>query len=261
MRILILGRAKKISMLNKNVELKNCLEKVYLFPNDPRKNAELFRLIESTDLKKELADEFLILFYLNGKSFDDELAKVKNKKVKVKLNEIEKSEIKECLAFLKKHFQYAITLKINPKKYAINEYRNFEFEIIDNKILFKNFEDIAKSNFINSSTDLFLDFVITKNKDLRIGYKHYYLSNESSFVYGAGRLHINSSGEILNIDNYSGHYHANKKDLMNSVYLLREINLKIKNISYMNFHFLESTSLNYHKKPIAKKSQVNKSLF
>ena len=86
MRILILGRAKKISMLNKNVELKNCLEKVYLFPNDPRKNAELFRLIESTDLKKELVDEFLILFYLNGKSFDDELAKVKNKKVKVAFN-------------------------------------------------------------------------------------------------------------------------------------------------------------------------------
>ena len=248
-------------MLNRNVELKSWLEKAHLFPNDPGNNAELFRLIESTDLKKELIDEFLILFYLNGKSFDDELAKVKNKKVKVKLNEVEKSEVKECLAFLKKHFQYAITLKINPKKYVIREYKNFEFEIVDKKILFKNFKDIVKSNFVNSSTDIFLDFVITKSKNLKIGYKHYYLSDESSFVYGAGRLHINSSGKIINVDNYSGHYHSNKKDLMNAVSLLKDMRLEVENFTYINFYFIESTSLNYHKKPIAKKLRVNKSLF
>jgi len=209
-------------------DLEKELNKAYLFPNDPKENAKLFAIMTQTNLEKNLLNDFLNLFCSNGELFFQELKKYETKK-QLKIKESEKLKIKKCLEFLKKHFNYAITLKVRPEKYKINQFKNFEFTINNKKILFEKID----MNLKNCT----YDFVITKEKQLKIGHKHYFLSEESSFVYGAGRLEISPDGQILNVDNYSGHYHPDKKDLMNAIYFLKNMDLEINKFTYINFCF------------------------
>lgn len=67
-------------------------------------------------------------------------------------------------------------------------------------------------NKIFQNTKDQLDFIIDKNKKLIIGYDHGYLSNEHSFVLGAGT--IGRTDSSYRITNRSGHYMPdNKKDM------------------------------------------------
>lgn len=220
-----------------NAELDKSLKKAYLFPNDPKKNASLAKALSQTNINKNLLNEFLILFYSNGESFDKEFKKIPVGRIE-KIDQNKILEIQECLKFLKKHFQYAITLKIKPKMQTIvNEFRIFNFEISNKKILFQNFKEVIKAHAVNNQDTVLLDFVITKEKELKLGYKHYLLSEESSFVYSAGRMQISKNGKIINVDNYSGHYHSNEKELMNAVSLLKDMGLEVEKFTYINFYF------------------------
>lgn len=71
-----------------------------------------------------------------------------------------------------------------------------DYKIIDKYILFHN----------SSYYGQLLDFIIDQNYKLILGDFHLYLADNSEWVYGAGRMRINTNGIICYIDNWSGHY-------------------------------------------------------
>lgn len=71
-----------------------------------------------------------------------------------------------------------------------------------------------------------LDFVIMPDKELRIGLKHYWMADEASFVYGAGRMIISPEGDVEYIDNHSGHYIPNPDQFQQTLNLLEYLNIK-----------------------------------
>jgi hypothetical protein len=86
---------------------------------------------------------------------------------------------------IRKHIRYKIEHRINDKKI----------------ILFKN-------EYYN----LFLDFIIDLNYNLVLGDYHLFLSDDSDYVQGAGRIIINNKGNITKLDNKSGHYKPSLND-------------------------------------------------
>lgn len=101
------------------------------------------------------------------------------------------------------------------------------FKIIDGKIIFYYKE------FFNKN----LDFVIDKNKVLKIGLSHEFLG-ENQEVYSAGTLVVNSYGYIVEITNTSGHYKPNLENLLYTYDLLENfLNLSFSKIKAVNNTF------------------------
>ena len=63
------------------------------------------------------------------------------------------------------------------------------------------------------------------DKELRIGLKHYWMSDEASFVYGAGRMIVSQEGNVEYVDNHSGHYIPNPDQFQQSLNLLSYLNI------------------------------------
>ena len=81
---------------------------------------------------------------------------------------------------------------------------HIDFEIQDDKFL----QEGEPLNFQG-------DYVILLNGELRIGDSHYYLSERAKQVLSAGCIDI-ENGKITYLDNWSGHYSPNKKDLIDA---------------------------------------------
>lgn len=77
-----------------------------------------------------------------------------------------------------------------------------DYKIIDRHILFQD----------NSYYGQLLDFIIDQKYKLILGDFHLYLADNSEWVYGAGRIKINTKGYIYYIDNWSGHYQPSAKE-------------------------------------------------
>lgn len=76
-----------------------------------------------------------------------------------------------------------------------------------NKIVFQY------NNFFNQQ----IDYVITPEKEFRLGIGHLKISDKSDFLIGAGRIIVNNYGYIIYIDNKSGHYRPKIENLKLSI--------------------------------------------
>lgn len=75
------------------------------------------------------------------------------------------------------------------------------------------FEKVEYKTLLDVEDTLY-DFIINENGELMIGRGHYKLNRKSHKLYFAGRLKIRN-GLIYYIDNDSGHYVPQEKDLNN----------------------------------------------
>jgi hypothetical protein len=72
----------------------------------------------------------------------------------------------------------------------------------------------------------FVDFVITKQGELRLGRGHHKLASDGKDdLIGAGEVFINSNGKIDLINNNSGHYRPNQSQLFQQSAILKESGL------------------------------------
>ncbi len=83
--------------------------------------------------------------------------------------------------------------------------------IIDNRL-------IIASSFRN----IWLDFVVTINGELKIGKGHYKLAQKATAVIMAGELLINDEGLIAAINNNSGHYQPSSYSFLKFIECLAE---------------------------------------
>jgi len=79
-----------------------------------------------------------------------------------------------------------------------------KFEIKDNIILVDN----QPANFAD-------DYVILLDGELRFGKGHYYLSEYADVVMNAGRVGV-ENGQIVYLNNWSGHYRSTKNDVIDA---------------------------------------------
>ncbi len=101
------------------------------------------------------------------------------------------------------------------------------FKIFDGKIVFDYKE------FFNKN----LDFVIDKNKTLKIGLGHEFLGKHDE-VYSAGTVFVNNYGYVVELTNRSGHYRPNLENLLYTYDLLKDsLNLSYSKIKAVNNTF------------------------
>lgn len=150
---------------------------------------------------------------------------------KQELTEQELVVYNECQEFIKKHEYNAIPLVIHAR------YLFYRDSVIDEKDGSKRIDCLIKDKKLllgdaiwdtsgwNAKYDL-LDFVIMPDYELRIGIKHFWMADESTFVYGAGRMIVSREGDVEYIDNHSGHYTPSEEQFQKSLKLLDYLNIK-----------------------------------
>ena len=144
-------------------------------------------------------------------------------------SEEEKKDYDECKAFLDLHKESCISLA----QHARHPF--YRQSILDSK----EHSQVLKYNIDNDKIFLeanqdwlwdirfqLLDFVIMSDKELRIGLKHYWMSDEASVVYGAGRMIVSQEGNVEYVNNHSGHYIPNPDQFQQSLNLLSYLNIK-----------------------------------
>jgi hypothetical protein len=83
-----------------------------------------------------------------------------------------------------------------------------------------------------------LDFVIiAENGTFRLvlGSEHSGLTHGRAWVFGAGRLIFDRSGNAIAIDNQSGHYLPTRENLLRSVDFMRDHNVLSRHAVDVNF--------------------------
>ena len=141
---------------------------------------------------------------------DDEVAYNVFSRIDInELNEQDSEKYLQCKKFVEHHRPYSMSLALYARHelydiYNLQEEQSIviDYDVEDGKIKLK-----SNSAWLWDMKRQLLDYVITKEKELIIGTKHYWMCNKASFVYGAGRLIISDKGDIEYIDNHSGHYH------------------------------------------------------
>lgn len=147
-----------------------------------------------------------------------------------------------------------IDTKINEKieNYILNFYETKEKKIIKKRfhVFKKNFHKVkfcvldGKLLLERNYKSNIYDFVINQNKELIIGCKHNFLCECDAWVYSTGRLKLDSCGNILEIDNWSGHFCPTAEEFNDSLALFKELNININNCkkNVMNFNYSEFVS-------------------
>lgn len=127
-----------------------------------------------------------------------------------RFSESEKQKHGECVQFVSRHAEYAICLALyarNPffipnQKALRASSQRLNCKTEGGKLLLSRKNEQQATHI---TKDL-LDFIVTTERKLLIGLKHYWLADEATFVYGAGRLIVSQDGAVEYIDNHSGHY-------------------------------------------------------
>ena len=157
---------------------------------------------------------------------------------KTAFTEKEHADWNECNKFIQKHKRYAICP--NPfarhplysigirAKVAHEQSCGINYEVKGDRIFLINARDYRGHDI----SDGLIDYVITPDRDLRLGQKHYWLAEGHTFVYGAGRLMVSDTGVVSYIDNHSGHFTPSNEAFTRSLELLSD--LKIKHVNYIN---------------------------
>lgn len=162
---------------------------------------------------------------------DDELSNQAFDKIDTSgFNEQELKDYNDCKNFINNNKESCISLAQHARHPF---YRQSILETKEiSQVLKYNIDDKGKI-FLEASKDWvwdirfqLLDFVIMPNKELRIGLKHYWMADEASFVYGAGRMIISQEGDVEYADNHSGHYIPNPKQFKQTLNLLSYLNIK-----------------------------------
>jgi hypothetical protein len=78
--------------------------------------------------------------------------------------------------------------------------REIKFEVKNGALVNKQNGQILKTNGEE------IDFVITVNNELKIGYKHQTLSGGNEPILAAGQMRVDENGKILKISDATGHY-------------------------------------------------------
>ena len=145
------------------------------------------------------------------------------------LNEQELEDYNNCKEFVDKHRDNCICLGIHARhpfyRQSIEENKPYSVRMtykIDQDRIFLNFDE----NWDWDCRHNLLDFVLMPDKELRIGFKHYWMADEATFVYGAGRMMISPEGSIEYIDNHSGHYLPNADQFRQTLNFLSYLDIK-----------------------------------
>jgi len=85
--------------------------------------------------------------------------------------------------------------------------KKYLYDIVDNRIIFDN-GDLYNQN---------IDFIITEDYDLMLGFGHYKLNKKDKTLLMAGEMIVDDYGRIKYINNNSGHYQPSKKEFKNFV--------------------------------------------
>lgn len=187
MGVLKVGVNKPPALLN----LEQVIEYLYKYPSDP------FALSSFKDLQKTEADK------------------------------VDENKVKDCQLFLEKHAKHAICLA------KIKRYPFHRYEILDSlNNAFCIQADVKDGKLVTRPDDtprdyrkIMLDFVVTKEGNILLGMKHYWMCEEQTFVYASGRLILNGSGGIEYIDNYSGHYPNDEKQFIHSMRFFESVKI------------------------------------
>lgn len=123
-----------------------------------------------------------------------------------------------------------ISLKSN---YAPREIKSIlEYEIKEGLIHFKDREKLNITHFSKISL-ITVDFIIDEQKNLVLGYEHYFLSNQAKHVMGAGTLILDTKGALKIITNYSGHYKPSAEESINLKNMIEEKGIDISSAEFV----------------------------
>jgi len=92
------------------------------------------------------------------------------------------------------------------------------------------------------------DFVINKNNELKLGCKHNYLADYDAWVFGAGRIKIDEFGNVLEIDNFSGHFLPTEKQFYSFLKFFEKNNIQINDAKITVFRNKNTILKNCHTK-------------
>ena len=161
---------------------------------------------------------------------DDELSNQAFDKIDTSgFDEQELKDYNDCKQFVATHKENCICLGLHARhpfyRQSIEDQQqfsdSFKYTINQDKIFLH-----LQENWDWDLRHQLLDFVIMQNKELRIGLKHYWMADEASFVYGAGRMIISQEGDVEYADNHSGHYIPNPDQFKQTLNLLNYLNIK-----------------------------------
>ena len=151
----------------------------------------------------------------------------------------EQEEWELCNKFIEKHRRYAICpnyfarhplYKITRRsKIAHEQSCIIDFNIQEDRISLTNALDFMGGDMSKQ----LIDYIITPERNLILGKKHYWMAEGHTFVYGAGRMIISSTGIISYIDNHSGHFQPSPETFIRSLELLSH--LKIEQINEWHY--------------------------
>jgi hypothetical protein len=100
------------------------------------------------------------------------------------------------------------------------------------KISLKNGLIVDEKGIIYSSPgNEVQDFVVTKDSKLHIGYKHQHLSEGNEPVLAAGGIKI-KNGQIVSVDNNTGHYRPTEQEFKGYQYLFDKMNIDTKKTKF-----------------------------
>jgi len=98
--------------------------------------------------------------------------------------------------------------------------KNFDYDIRDGRFIFKN---------PHNPNELY-DFVINQDGKLSIGVGHYKMAKKSDMIKAAGSLKIDENGKVYYIDNTSGHYRPDKRNLQAVFNVLTNMGVLSQNV-------------------------------
>ncbi len=100
-------------------------------------------------------------------------------------------------------------------------------QVGSNKLEYSNLSDV---------NDGVYDFIINNDKELLLGRGHWKLNKKNTTLYFAGEVEF-KKGEIIMVNNNSGHYQPNQNELNNIIELLIENDVINPTISIVVFNF------------------------
>ncbi|MGH9857105.1 MAG: hypothetical protein ACRD4B_04600, partial [Acidobacteriota bacterium] len=109
--------------------------------------------------------------------------------------------------YIKKQEGFIVVGQRSPQSPDTGAFRH-EFTVIDGKI---TFTDRSVSN-----DNIFYEFVMTADGELRIGGGHFYLADDADYVRAAGAIGL-ERGKIVIIRNNSGHYQPMNQELIDAI--------------------------------------------
>ncbi|WP_159439337.1 ParB N-terminal domain-containing protein [Tenacibaculum agarivorans] len=112
--------------------------------------------------------------------------------------------------------QFSGTASFGAFQIRIKQGRIEQYKGVDN--------ETGRWELLNSEANSELNFVLTNEGSLLLGYGHYNLSRNAESVISAGKLEVRD-GKIIEISNFSGHYKPSNKNLEDMASVIKKLGI------------------------------------